>query len=230
MTLSSAIGAATLAGGEVTNLGALVQGPVSGALDGDLDNNPALGGTDVVFGSYCIGTFTRTNAADQLWLLVQGSHPIATNLLRSHLTAFQIRELPAAFMTFLGAGCAGTSPVSTQTINSAPISGGALSITFDNLPLNFAVAFVGLSNTLWQGSLPLPIDLAVLGAPGCSARVSNDFEFFLFGAGNQATLVVPVPGSSVFYGLPIYTQAAVADTVNAFGFIVSDAWAGGVGF
>ncbi|MBM3962975.1 MAG: hypothetical protein FJ306_13900 [Planctomycetes bacterium] len=72
MTLSSAVGTVTLAGGEATNLATLMQGPLSAPLDGDPDDNPALGGTDALFGSHCTGAFTRTSATDQLWLLVQG--------------------------------------------------------------------------------------------------------------------------------------------------------------
>ena len=91
MTLSSAVGTATLTGGIVTNLGALVQGPMSGTLDADPDNT--FGALDTAFGQHCVGTFQRTSA-DPLYLLVQGSHPITTANLRPHLNAFQVREVP----------------------------------------------------------------------------------------------------------------------------------------
>jgi len=60
MTFSSAVGAATLTGGIVTNLGALTQGPISEALDGDPNNT--FGAGDTVFGRYCVGSFQRTSA------------------------------------------------------------------------------------------------------------------------------------------------------------------------
>jgi len=91
MVLSSVAGAATLTGGIVTNLGTLTQGPLSAPLDADPNNLSGAG--DTIFGSYAIGTFTRTST-DPLHLLVQGSHPTTTNTLRPHINAFQIRELP----------------------------------------------------------------------------------------------------------------------------------------
>ena len=93
MTLSSATGAATLTGGIVTNLGTLTQGTLSSPLEADPNNLSGAG--DTVFGQYAIGTFTRTSS-DQIWLIVQGSHPVTTNTLRPHVNAFQIREVPAS--------------------------------------------------------------------------------------------------------------------------------------
>jgi hypothetical protein len=104
MNLSSAFGAATLTGGQVTNLGSLVQGPVSGGLEADPDNAPATTTPDTVFGSHCTGTFTY-DPTNQLWLLIQGTHPIATNVLAPHITALQIRDLSAAYHQAYGTGC-----------------------------------------------------------------------------------------------------------------------------
>ncbi len=207
MTLSSATGPATLTGGEVTNLGALTQGPISGPLDGDLDNNPALGTPDVVFGSYCIGTFTRTSATDQLWLLVQGSHPIPANLLRSHLTAFQIRELPSlgtitpcAFPS----SCAFGLSLSTT---GSPNIGGAITVSVSGLttgvpavgydfahanagppcgcdiilsPIGGAGAFFLFSSSQVLG---IPVDVTLIGA---TAELQG-WEFF----GTAGCLVIP---------------------------------------
>jgi hypothetical protein len=91
MTLSSATGPATLSFGNVSNLGALVQGTLSGGLEADPNNVSGPG--DTIFGQFVTGTFTRTST-DQLWLLVQGSHPLQNNVLSPHVNAFQIREVP----------------------------------------------------------------------------------------------------------------------------------------
>jgi hypothetical protein len=91
MTLSSATGVATLLFGEVQNLGALTQGGLSGGLEADPNNTSGAG--DTVFGQLATGTFTRTST-DELWLLVQGRHPLPSNVLAPHVNAFQIRELP----------------------------------------------------------------------------------------------------------------------------------------
>jgi hypothetical protein len=90
MAMSSVAGAAVINSGAITNLGSLIQGPTSIALEADPNNTAGAG--DTVFGQYVIGTFTRTSS-DPLYLLVQGIHPIATQGQRAHLGAFQIREL-----------------------------------------------------------------------------------------------------------------------------------------
>ncbi len=104
MTLSSAFGAATLSGGEVTNLASLLQGSLSGPLEADPDNAPATTSPDTVFGSHCTGTFTY-NPSNELWLIIQGTHPIASNVLAPHITALQIRDLSAAYHQNYGRGC-----------------------------------------------------------------------------------------------------------------------------
>jgi hypothetical protein len=90
MTMSSATGVATLNVGNVTNLGSLTQGPLSGPIEADPNN--ISDATDTIFGQWVIGTFTRTST-DQLWLLQQGSHPLPSNTLTPHINAFQIREV-----------------------------------------------------------------------------------------------------------------------------------------
>ena len=103
-TLSSAFGTATLSGGAVTNVGAMLQGPLSGPLEADPDNAPAVASPDTVFGTHCTGTFTYVPTGE-LWLLVQGSHPQTTNATAPHITALQIRDLWAAYHQDFGSGC-----------------------------------------------------------------------------------------------------------------------------
>ena len=231
MELSSAIGAATLSGGEATNLGSLSQGPVSLPLDGDPDNQPALGGTDVIYGSHCIGTFVRTNATDQLWLLVRGTHPVPANFLRSHLTAFQIRDIgQAGIYTTFGVGCAGSAGIAQNLSTPAPRIGQTSAITLSPVP-NTAVAllFVGTSNTFSTSFGPLPLDLTAFGAPGCFARVSDDAaQFFTIGSGS-ATVPLAVPNNPFFVGVQLFTQGVVFDTTNALGLVMSDAAAMTIG-
>ena len=104
MTLGSAFGAATLSGGAVTNLGSLVQGPPSGPLDADPDNAPAAASPDTQFGTHCTGTFTY-DPTNELWLIIQGTHPQPTNVLAPHITAMQIRDLSVAYHQNYGTGC-----------------------------------------------------------------------------------------------------------------------------
>lgn len=103
---------------------------------------PTLGGVDQVFGTYCVGYFTWMNPTDQLWLLVQGSHPIAANLLRPHLTAFQVREIGnvLAAATPYGSGCGGLA----LAASARPIANNAISLVSSGITptsLFGAVAF-----------------------------------------------------------------------------------------
>jgi hypothetical protein len=195
MTLSSAVGAVTLAGGEATNLGTLVQGPLSAPLDGDPDDQPALGGADVLFGSHCTGTFTRTSANDQLWLLVRGSHPIAANLLRSHLTAFQIRDVSPTWSSY-GAGC-GTV---TLALGSLPAIGGTFTLNVANIGPGFPFLLTGVT----QLNLPLPLPEFV---PGCTALASPDLVDFLGVGGSTAAWSLAIPNNPALSGFQLFNQA-----------------------
>lgn len=135
MTMSSATGAAVLGGGIVTNLAALTQGALSGGLDADPNNT--FGPTDTIVGSFVTGTFTRTTSAP-LWLLVRGTHPVATNVLRPHINAFQIREVTGG----LGANYCAANTNSTGATASMSATGSAmasannLTLTASGLPAN----------------------------------------------------------------------------------------------
>jgi len=166
MTLSSAFGPAgtgTLAGGELTNLGALTQGATSLGLDGDPDNFPALGSPDQVFGSHCLGQFGWSAASDELWLLIQGSHPIGTTLLRPHITALQVRDLTAAYHQPFGTGCHAPSPL-TLSAAPAPILNPSTIATYSigNIPETAPGSGVYLS-ALILSVTPFPTGLDLLG-------------------------------------------------------------------
>jgi autotransporter-associated beta strand protein len=129
---------------------------------------------------------------------------------------------------FFGDGCAGTLGKTSMPASSQPTLGGTLTVGLDNLPFGIAVMVLGTSNTV--GPLgPLPLDLGILGAPGCPLRVSVDVTDTVVGAGNAATWSFAVPNSGALAGFKLYNQAAVLDTSNAFGFVTSKAYAWIVG-
>jgi len=171
MVIGCAVGPATLVGGEVTNLGSLVQGTWMGSLEGDPDNYPALGSPDTQFGSHCTGWFSLVST-DQLWLLVQGTHPL--NNLRSHLTAFQIRDVSAVNQD-LGVGCG--SPPMTLSAAPAPVINPSTSVTYAlaNVPEFLPGSGVYLS-TLFLSITPLPgipLQGILTTQPGCSAYIAT---------------------------------------------------------
>ena len=129
----------------------------------------------------------------------------------------------AAGHGFFGPGCAGSLPASHQTYITRPVIGGTLSVAIDNLPFDLGVMVVGLSNSI-SGLGPLPLDLGLIGAPGCPLRVSPDGTATVVGAGNTATWSFPIPNTATLSGLLLYNQMAVLDpAANAFGFVTGDA-------
>lgn len=205
MLLSSAIGPATLAGGEVSNLGALVQGPVSGALDADPDDAPAINATDVVFGMHCTGRFTRTSATDQLWLLVQGLHPNPANNLRSHLTAFQIRDVSARF-TVTGSGCPSSVGLSQLTAPQLPVIGQTLQIDMDNVaPLAVPAVVLGFS-AIAPASL---VSLGLSTDPSCFLITNPDaIAYPLPVSGGVASVTLTIPPVNTLVGVQLFFQLA----------------------
>jgi hypothetical protein len=96
-------------------------------------------------------------------------------------------------------------------------------LQWDNLPFAAAVPMLGFSHTTSVFG-PLPVDLALLGAPGCIGRVDPELTWFVLGTGQTAALALSIPSSTVFQGLPFFTQALVLDpSANTLGLLVSDA-------
>lgn len=128
---------------------------------------------------------------------------------------------------YMGSGCAGTLPVSNQSILSRPAVGGNFNLSVNNLPSAFTLLQMGFSNTFAAGFGPLPIDLTPIGMTGCTARVSPDLSFFMLTFGTSANFSASIPNDPAFVGVLLFTQALTPDSANSFGFVLSDA-AGGV--
>ena len=130
---------------------------------------------------------------------------------------------------FFGAGCAGALGITHVTNSTRPVIGGTLNTTLDNLEFGIAVMVIGLSNTVSGGIIPLPLDLGVLGAPGCNLRASLDVTDTVVGVGNTANWSFSIPNNGALLGFQLYNQAAPLSSTNAFGFVTSDAYAWLVG-
>ncbi len=129
-----------------------------------------------------------------------------------------------AIYAVFGNGCVGSAGVPSNSISAPPQLGTSPVFTFGNLPPpQIAIGVFGMSNTL-AGAVPLPIDLGILGAPGCPARVSLDVTLGLAGAGGSASVVFPIANNALFLGFTFYTQALVLDPpLNALGLSTSTA-------
>jgi len=195
MNCSSATGAATLSAGEVTNLGALTQGPTAGGLDADPNNMAGAG--DTIFGQYVIGTFTRTTN-DPLWLLIQGTHPLPTNVLSSHLNSFQLRELPSyttyCFGDGSGLGCpcgnlggAGEGCANSAGAGGATLSGGGIALLSND---TFSLTVNGV-----PGSKP---GLVLRGANQTAGALAGDGLLCTGGSTARSQVQITMAGSTVF--------------------------------
>jgi PKD repeat protein len=176
---------------------------------------PPVGNGDLVLtpGSASLstaGAFTGTNLnTPRQWcgILYYGTHNVTG--LAGH--------------GWFGPGCAGTAGRSNQSYVTAPTLGGTLSVDCNNMPFAIGVMVVGTSNT-WSGLGPLPIDLGIVGAPGCPLRVSLDHTATVVGSGTSATWSMNLPSAPWLSGALFYNQLAVLDpAANAFGFVVGDA-------
>jgi hypothetical protein len=179
---------------------------------------------------YSSGANTFSNADLTLTTgAVQGT-PFVSGLLTPRTWNGVLRYTPgggaaAGALGFIGAGCAGTLPVSTIRATSQPILGQSLTVDVNNLPQNLAVLVLGLSRIG-----PPPLDLAILGAPGCSGHVNPDVLLTLNGAANVASFTLPIPNDPALAGFLLYLQSLALDPpTNAFGFVASHAYAAVVG-
>jgi hypothetical protein len=126
----------------------------------------------------------------------------------------------------IGDGCPGTLGVPRIDASQFPRVGFSFSTVVDRLPDNAALMIFGFSGTT-SAFGPLPIDLGLIGMPGCFLFVSDDLEFLLIGANNIATLTTTVPSNPALAGVQVFAQAAVLDHLvgNAIGVVMSEAGA-----
>ena len=134
-------------------------------------------------------------------------------------------EFDAAAPRFdpVGVGCVGSNGTPILFGAPSPYVGTTWRVAVDGVPNN-APAFVALSlNDSTWGNVPLPVDLGVIGMPGCLLRVSPDLILFAPSNGSSAALGVPIANSPAFAGQDLFVQALVFDApANPFGATLSN--------
>lgn len=91
-------------------------------------------------------------------------------------------------------------------------------------PSGFLLRLIGFSDTFSPGYGPLPLNLAFLGAPGCSLFVDPMVlePHFATGAGT-ATFSLALPASVSFLGMRLHEQVGAFDpAANPLGFVLSN--------
>ncbi|HZN38537.1 MAG TPA: hypothetical protein VFD82_07015 [Planctomycetota bacterium] len=138
-----------------------------------------------------------------------------------------------SFDTF-GAGCPGSAgvPLLDALPGERPILGQGFDLQFSSLPLtpfNAVFAIFGFSDTVWP-PFTLPLPLAVIGMPGCTAYVSLDLTFLLAGQNGVCNWTIPIPSDPALTGLRFFVQGLGQDIgANPAGIVASNAGAGLVG-
>jgi len=126
-----------------------------------------------------------------------------------------------------GQSCAGSGRTRpTLGLSGSSSIGQSCSVLLTNaLPTTGATAFLGFSNTSWNGVNQLPFDMTLIGAPGCFVLVDLLVgASMLTDARGGASLTLSIPSSSALVGVTTYAQWAVVDaSANALQVVTSNA-------
>ncbi len=120
---------------------------------------------------------------------------------------------------FAPAGCAGCAGVPTLRVRSSTVSGTGTR-TRARLGTNISVDMINLPpgslafHVISLGLFP-PVDLAILGAPGCFANVALDFTSLSVADGAGVTQSCQfIPYVQSYAGIPFYMQSASLDACH----------------
>lgn len=131
-------------------------------------------------------------------------------------------------------GCANSAGiVPSMSVAAVPQLGGTFQVDVDAglaaAPATAVVIVVGANKSVYNG-LPLPLDLGIIGAPGCFLATEALGTALLIAAPGANPWTYPIPNNLALMCFEFYLQGAVLDpAANAFGFVVSNATAAVVG-
>jgi hypothetical protein len=133
----------------------------------------------------------------------------------------------------IGPGCTGSAgtPRLASPDGGLPWIGEDFELQLSELPSsNTSVLWLGTSATSWEGH-PLPLDLAVIGMPGCALHASVDILVPLFNWTGTVRVRLRVPDDTSMAGSMFYDQALALDpSANAFGATLSNSCRGVIGW
>jgi hypothetical protein len=135
-------------------------------------------------------------------------------------TTFSMQPTTPATVASFGAGCNTVSgPVQLDPVSMPYVGTDFIQRLSSPNPANVVgVLAIGVSNTLWNG-VPLPLNLAVIGAPGCQALVSLDVLATVLLLDNGAGVYVwPLPNTPSIAGFSFFTHGVVFDTLSTLPF------------
>lgn len=132
----------------------------------------------------------------------------------------------AGSISKFGVGCLGSNGIPSHSASGSPVLGGTINYSLTSGPSNGAAFLVlGNSKTNWSG-LPLPFDLAPIGAPGCIMYCNHSRVIGPIGtsATGSASFPVGIAAQCGLIGVHLYTQFLMIDPgANALGLTSSNA-------
>lgn len=112
-------------------------------------------------------------------------------------------------------GCPGSAgvPVLAADNNDRPFVNSQFTMTIDTLPANRTCVVIGLLgfNRDQLNGTPLPLDLGVIGAPGCVLYVDPFYDALLGNHLGHVEWNIPIPDRPALLGIQFFTQAMVLD-------------------
>lgn len=114
-----------------------------------------------------------------------------------------------------GVGCAGSAGVPAMAATNLPTPGGSLGLVVNNLPAAAGLCYfgIGFSNTSWN-SVPLPLDLGIVGLPGCTDYISIAAGVVVPAGGGNSALTLAIPNNAALLGLRYFVQAVSIEATS----------------
>ncbi len=133
------------------------------------------------------------------------------------------------FLAF-GQGCPGVAGIPTLGAITTPTLGDPYSLSLSNMDPAGGAFFMALGFSLTTDPVAgsLPIDLAPVGAPGCSLQCAAEALFFQLHTTGASQFDISVPNNQALLGLQVMTQAFSTDTSNVLGLVASNVGIGTV--
>jgi len=149
------------------------------------------------------------------------ANTVTTTLILGDM--WELREPNAASVVNYGAGCGSQSLALVAW--DRPTLGSTVEAWTINAPVPFGAMTIGWDNTAWAG-MPLPVELSVIGMPGCYVHQSQDLTGLAVAPAHVPGILsfnLTVPYSANLNGLHVYMQSvAYAPGENAMGLITSN--------
>jgi hypothetical protein len=129
-----------------------------------------------------------------------------------------------ATATPFGTSCAGSLALAPQlNAGTSPRQGQSFDLKIFQAPSNTAVLFAQGLSASQAGAAALPLDLGVLGAPGCALRISIDATAGgVTNNSGSATQIIIVPNTPSLVGFRWFAQGAVLTSANTLGLLTTN--------